>query len=128
MSTSLLMVNNVLILRMKMFCYILFLILAVNEAWASGYARRQYPNNSMYEIGEYDDHLSYLCKVRKFSQLQDLRTAAYFGVEKATLGGAKGNGWNLYDVTRASNSNFDYWFHMDGTSQCKVFKVNKPQR
>lgn len=83
-----------------------------------------------WEVGVIDKKLSALCSTGRFNQAETNRLTVGFNGEvgAAVLGVARGDGWNLYDPTRAGRKDDTYFFHRDRTGQCTVFFWNAQER
>ncbi len=87
----------------------------------------QLPN---WQVGDIDKRLSRLCSMGQFNQRVPLKYVAQFRgpTGSALIGGAKGEGLNLFDPTGAARADTDYWFHRDRTSNCVVYTAKvRPQ-
>lgn len=76
-----------------------------------------------WQLGDIDKALSKMCSLGQFNQRVPYRFSAHFhGPSGASLvGGAKGNGLNLWDPFRKRDPARDYWFLRDRTSNCIVY-------
>lgn len=83
-----------------------------------------------WEIGLVDKKLSNLCSTARFNQVDTNRVTLGFNgqVGAGVLGVALGDGFNLYDPSRAARPGDTYFFHRDRTGQCTVFFWNAEER
>jgi hypothetical protein len=83
-----------------------------------------------WEIGNVDKKLSNLCSTARFNQIDTNRVTIGFSgpVGPGVLGVALGDGYNLFDPTRAARAGDTYFFHRDRTGQCTVFFWNAEER
>lgn len=84
-----------------------------------------------WQVGDLDKKLSQMCSLGRFNQRVPYKYSAHFqGPNGASLvGGAKGNGLNLFDPTGARQPGRDYWFYRDRTSNCIVYSAKvKPEQ
>ncbi|MSP88834.1 MAG: hypothetical protein EXQ92_08495 [Alphaproteobacteria bacterium] len=83
-----------------------------------------------WEIGTVDKKLSNLCSTARFNQVDTNRVTVGFNgqVGAGVLGVARGDGYNLFDPTRAARPDDTYFFHRDRTGQCTVFFWNAEER
>ena len=84
-----------------------------------------------WQVGDLDKKLSQMCSLGRFNQRVAYKYSAHFqGPNGASLvGGAKGNGLNLFDPTGARQPGRDYWFYRDRTSNCIVYSAKvKPEQ
>ncbi len=83
-----------------------------------------------WEIGTVDKKLSTLCSTARFNQVDTNRVTVGFNGQLGggVLGVALGDGYNLYDPTRAARPGDTYFFHRDRTGQCTVFFWNADER
>lgn len=84
--------------------------------------RTQLPN---WRVGDIDKTLSRMCSLGEFNQRVPYRFSAQFSGPNgaALVGGAKGNGLNLFDPQRKADPDHDYWFFRDRTSDCVVYSA-----
>lgn len=113
---------------------------------AAGTVHAQIPNNQIppkgvnkvvrtllpsWQVGDVDKNLSRLCSFGRFNQRVPYKYSGHFqGPNGAALvGGAKGDGLNLFDPTRARKPDHDYWFYRDRSSNCIVYSAKvKPEQ
>ncbi len=84
-----------------------------------------------WQVGAIDRPLSRLCSFGRFNQRVPYKYSGHFqGPNGAALvGGAKGDGLNLFDPTGARKPDHDYWFYRDRTSNCIVYSAKvKPEQ
>ena len=113
---------------------------------AAGTAQAQIPSNQIppkgvnkvvrtllpsWQVGDVDKKLSRLCSFGRFNQRVPYKYSGHFqGPNGAALvGGAKGDGLNLFDPTGVRQRDHDYWFYRDRTSNCIVYSAKlKPEQ
>ncbi|MBM3572078.1 MAG: hypothetical protein FJX52_06900 [Alphaproteobacteria bacterium] len=90
----------------------------------------QQTNLPYWEVGNLERKLTVLCSSGRFNQIDTHRLTIGFNglVGGAVLGIARGDGWNLYDPTRAAKREDTYYFHRDRTGNCTVFSWNAQER
>jgi len=84
-----------------------------------------------WQVGDLDKKLSQMCSLGRFNQRVPYKYSAHFQGPNgaAMVGGAKGNGLNLFDPTGARQQGRDYWFYRDRTSNCIVYSAKvKPEQ
>jgi|GEM_PF-3076816 len=75
-----------------------------------------------WQLGNVNKELSRMCSLGQFNQRVPYRFSAHLKGPNgaAMVGGAKGNGLNLFDPYRKADDKHDYWFYQDRTSACIV--------